>query len=74
MKIFIVSYKDGRKRAYTTLAAIYEDNSKEELGVSKFTLNRYDFNLANYETEKCTIEVLECKTRGDILRERENFL
>lgn len=73
MKIFIVTFKDGRKRAYTTLAAVYEENTKEELGVSKFTLNRYDFSIA-YETEKCTIEVLECKTRGDILRERENFL
>ena len=74
MKGFILTYRDGRKRGYTTLAALFEDNTKEKLGVSKFTLDRFDFYSHDYENEKCTIEVLDFKTRGDIIRERENFL
>lgn len=74
MKGFILRYKDGTKKGYTTLSAIYEDNTKEELGVSKYTLDRYDFSTCEYENDKCTIEVLEFKTKGDIIREREQFI
>lgn len=74
MRSFILTFDDGRKRGYTTLAALFEDNTKEELGVSKFTLDRFDFYLMNYENSKCTIEVLDIKTRGDIIREKEKFL
>lgn len=71
MKGYILTFKGGEKKGYTTLSALYEENSKESLGVSKFTLNRFDFSCKYFENEKCTIEALEFKTRGDIIRERE---
>lgn len=74
MKGFILTYADGRKRGYTTLAALCEDNTREELGVSESTLQKYPLSDMNYENEKIKIEVLEFKTRGDILREREILL
>lgn len=70
MKGYILTFKGGERKGYTTLAALYEDNTKEFLGVSKFTLNRFDFSCKCYENDKCKIEVLEFKTRGEIIRER----
>jgi hypothetical protein len=70
MKCFILAYKNGNKKGYTTLSALFEDNSKEDLGVSKHTLYRFDFASKKYENERCVIEVIKLRTRGDIIRGR----
>lgn len=75
MKIFVL--KDKRKEKplyYTTLSALCEENGAEIIGVSKYTLDRIDFSCDTYENEYCKIETAPLKTRGDIIRQREQFL
>ena len=75
LKIFVLTKKKSNKQEYyTTLAALCEDKLKEELGVSKFTLDRVDFSLDCYENDICKIEQVTVKKRSDILRDREQFL
>jgi hypothetical protein len=72
MQIFILKYKDGRRGYYTTLSALCEENSREDIGVSLSTLQKRNKDTPYcYENEMCKVEKAVIKTRGDILRERE---
>lgn len=73
MKGYIVTYKNGCRKGYTSLAAIYAENTKEELGVSKFTLDRFDFSNTPFINEKCIIEMFTFKTKGEIIKDRKKY-
>lgn len=74
-KTFVLLFKKPLKiYTYTSLSAVYEEFSKEELGVSLFTLQKRDFYSEIYENEKIRLEMSLTRTRGDILREKEKFL
>lgn len=74
-KTFVLLFKHPMKLyTYTTLSAVYEEFKKEELGVSLFTLQKRDFSTDFYENEKIRIEQSLTRTRGDIIREKEQFL
>lgn len=56
-KVFIVTKKEnGAKYAYTSLAAVFLVHTKDELGVSKPTLDRFDFDTSKYENRNVIIE------------------
>jgi len=57
----------GEHKYYGSLAAIFLDN--KDLGVSKFTLDRYDFSTP-FENEVCIIRKAFMSSAGDI-RETE---
>lgn len=75
-KTFVVLFKEPKMKIYTysSLAAIFEDFSKDELGVSLSTLQKRDFSFDSYDNQKVHIELSITKTRGDIAREKEKFL
>lgn len=74
-KTFVLLFKEPIKiYTYSSLSAIFEEFTKDELGVSLSTLQKRDFSIDLYENEKVRIELSITKTRGDIIRERENFL
>lgn len=69
---FILTLKEsGERRGYTTLVALCEDTPRESLGVSKFTLDRFDLKASAFENSKCRIERLQFRTKGDIIRDRD---
>lgn len=76
MKIFILTYKESEeKRYYTTLSALCEENSKEQIKVSLSTLQKRGADLSFfYENDSILIETAVVKTKGDIIRERENII
>lgn len=49
---------------YGSLAAIFLDN--KYLGVSKFTLDRFDFEKSHYENEICIIRKGFMLSTGDV--------
>ena len=53
---------------------IVEEFTKEEIGVSQSKLEKYDFNIGNYENNIVKIEKSITKTPGEIRREREQFI
>ena len=53
----------GEHKYYGSLAAIFLDN--KDLGVSKFTLDRFDF-VRPYENEVCVIRKGFMQSTGDI--------
>lgn len=49
-KVFLLTLKDiGARYAYTSLAAIFILHDRSVLGVSRSTLEKYDFGVADYE-------------------------
>lgn len=74
-RTFVLLFKEPIKiYTYTSLSAIFEEFTKDELGVSISTLQKRDFSCDFYENSKVRIEVSHTRTRGDIIREREKFL
>ena len=57
----------GEHKYYGSLVAVFLDN--KDLGVSKFSLDRYDFSTP-FENEKCIIRKAFMSSAGDI-RETE---
>lgn len=56
-KVFVLRLKEtGAKYAYTSLAAIFILHDRNVLGVSRSTLEKYDFGIADYENGKIIIE------------------
>lgn len=55
---------DNSHSYYGSLSALCKDNL--ELGVSKFTLDRYDFETAKFENENYIIRKSIMKTSGQI--------
>lgn len=65
-RLFHVQIKaTGEHKYYGSLAAVFLDN--KDLGVSKFTLDRYDF-LKPFESEVCVINKGLVLSAGDIRR------
>lgn len=63
-RLFHLTIKStGENKYYGSLAAIFLDN--KNLGVSKFTLDRYDFEQP-FENEVCVIRKGFMKSAGDI--------
>lgn len=63
-RIFYLTIKaTGEHKYYGSLAAVFLDN--KDLGVSKFTLDRYDFSQS-FENEKCIIRKGFVLSTGDI--------
>lgn len=74
-KTFVLLFKQPIMiYTYTTLSAVFEEFTKEELGVSLSTLQKRDFSTDFYENEKVRVEMSFTKTKGDIIREKEKFL
>lgn len=74
-KTFVLLFKDPMKiHTYSSLSAIFEEFTKDELGVALSTLQKRDFSFDSYDNEKVHIELSLTKTRGDIIREKEKFL
>ena len=60
---------DNSHRYYGSLSALCNDNA--ELGVSKFTLDRYDFESAAFENENFIIRKSVMKTTSQIDLKKE---
>lgn len=74
-KTFVLLFKEPMKvYTYSSLAAIFEEFSKDQLGVALSTLQKRDFSFDYYENERIRIELSLTKTTGDIRREKEKFL
>lgn len=67
-KIFHLELKaDNSHKYYGSLAALCSEN---ELGVSKFTLDRFDFNSHHFENSICIIRKSVMKTTGSVKRKK----
>lgn len=60
---------ENSHRYYGSLSALCNDNA--ELGVSKFTLDRYDFENADFENENYIIRKSVMKTTSQIDLKKE---
>ena len=69
-KIYVITYKDGQRKAYLSKSALYADNTPAEMGISRHTLELVDFSLENYENDKIEIEMLVANTKSEV----EQFL
>lgn len=68
---FVLVFKEDLKiKTYSSLQAIIDDYAKEEIGVSRSKLEKYDF-IKPYENSLVKIEKSETKTTGDIRREKQ---
>ena len=73
-KIYLITYRDGLKKAYLSKNALYADNSHKDMGISKFTLQNFDFSLESFENEFIKIELLIARAKSEIEPEKEKFL
>lgn len=68
-KIFHLELKaDGSHKYYGSLAALCTENPN--LGISKFTLDRFDFDASYYENEICIIRKSVIKTTGNVVKSK----
>jgi hypothetical protein len=64
-KIFHLEIKsDNSHKYYGSLSALCSENP--ELGISKFTLDRFDFDTSNFENAICIIRKSVMKTTGSV--------
>ena len=64
-KIFHLEIKaDNSHKYYGSLSALCSENPN--LGVSKFTLDRFDFDASNFENAICIIRKSVMKTTGSV--------
>lgn len=74
-RTFVLLFKDTFKvYTYSSLKAIFEEFTKDELKVALSTLQKRDFSFDYYENDKIKIELSMTKTTGDVRREKEKFL
>jgi hypothetical protein len=70
MKVFVVIFsKPLRIKVYSSLAAVFEAYTPEELGVSRATLDRWNFD-ANYVNSKVVISKSYTQTAGEVRRKK----
>jgi hypothetical protein len=68
-KIFHLETKaDNSHKYYGSLSALCYENS--DLGISKFTLDRFDFDASNFENAICIIRKSVMKTTGSVGKKR----
>lgn len=71
MKIYTLIYqKPLRVKTYSSLVALFEDNSIEQLGVSKSKLDRFDFDSTYYVSSRVIITRSRPLSAGDIRRSK----
>ena len=64
-KIFHLEIKaDNSHKYYGSLSALCSENP--DLGISKFTLDRFDFDASNFENAICIIRKSVMKTTGSV--------
>lgn len=64
-KIFHLEIKaDNSHKYYGSLSALCSENP--DLGISKFTLDRFDFDTSNFENAICIIRKSVMKTTGSV--------
>lgn len=64
-KIFHLETKaDNSHKYYGSLSALCSENP--DLGISKFTLDRFDFDASNFENAICIIIKSVMKTTGSV--------
>lgn len=64
-KIFHLETKaDNSHKYYGSLSALCSENP--DLGISKFTLDRFDFDASNFENAICIIRKSVMKTTGSV--------
>lgn len=64
-KIFHLEIKaDNSHKYYGSLSALCSENP--ELGISKFTLDRFDFDASNFENAICIIRKSVMETTGSV--------
>lgn len=69
--IFVLLLKKTLEiKTYTSLQGVVLEFSKEEIGVSRSKLEKYDFNIP-YENDIIRIEKSATKTAGDVRREKQ---
>lgn len=75
MKIYTLIYqKPLRVKTYSSLVALFEDNSSEQLGVSKYKLDRFDFDSTYYVSSKVIITKSIPLSSGDVRRKKKDLL
>ena len=68
-KIFHLEIKaDNSHKYYGSLSALCSENP--ELGISKFTLDRFDFDNSNFENGICIIRKSVMKTTGSVEKKK----
>ncbi|SHF55360.1 hypothetical protein [Dysgonomonas macrotermitis] len=71
MKIYTLIYqKPLRVKTYSSLVALFEDNSQEQLGVSKAKLDRFDFDSTYYVSTRVIITRSVPLSSGDVRRKK----
>jgi len=68
-KIFHLEIKaDNSHKYYGSLSALCSENP--DLGISKFTLDRFDFEASNFENAICIIRKSVMKTTGSVVEKK----
>lgn len=71
MKIYTLIYqKPLRIKTYSSLTALCEDNTSDQLGISKATLDRYDFDNYLYVSSRVIISKSKPLSAGDVRRKK----
>ena len=71
MKIYTLIYQKPLKvKTYSSLVALFEDNTPEQLGVSKFKLDRFDFDSTYFVSTKVIITRSIPLSSGDVRRKK----
>lgn len=73
-KVYILTFKQGARYAYTSIAGLFEDHTAQELGVSKATIDHIDFSCDRYENKRIIIERLIAKSVVEIRQEKKQFV
>lgn len=71
MKIYtLIFQKPLRVKTYSSLVALFEDNTPEQLGVSKAKLDRFDFDSTYYVSSRIIITRSVPLSAGDARRKK----
>lgn len=75
MKLFLLKFKkDNTESQFPTLVSIFANLDKKVLGVSKFTLDRFDFQNKIFENEFISLQKIEIDTKFEIKKEKKYLL
>lgn len=70
MKVFVIIFNKPLKvEVYSSLAAVFEAHGSNELGVSRSTLDKWNFDF-EYVNSKVVVSKNYTQTAGDIRRKK----
>lgn len=73
MKVFVLIYQRPLSiKVYSSLVALIEDNSLDEIGASKSKLEKHPFQDFDYVTHKVIISKRQTLSTGDVRRMIQN--